>query len=264
MGVFFAGLVAWGAATGIAIFRRRRWARISMLVFGGLLALFASVSALAVMLVPLPPTPEGAADFTSYVRWGMAAFYGILVAIGTWWLILFSRKRTSEYFTSGAPERESARPLIISVIAWFMLITGVCTLAWAPFGFPAVVFGVMVKGWWAAAIYAVYGAAELYLAIGLLRLKNAARLGSIGFLAFAAMNAVVFWLLPDADRRMQTMMDAFSPSLRNQPQMLQFHGSEWAILSVISMAISAGIPIWFLVRKRQAFLAGPEARATNT
>ena len=251
--VFFLALAGWGVATGISIFRRQRWARLSMLVFGGLLALFSAISAIAVALVPLPPQPEGAPDVTTYVRWGIAIFYGVVAAIGVWWLVLFSRKRTCEYFTSGAPEREGARPLSITVIAWFMLITGACTLAWAPFRFPAVALGVMVKGWWAVGIYALYGAAELYLAVGLLRLKNWARLGSICFFALMVLNGIVFWSLPDPNGRMQAMLDAFSPSLRTQPDFPQFRGSAWAIISVIGTLPAAVVPIWFLVRRRHSF-----------
>lgn len=55
------------------------------------------------------------------VRLVIAAFYGVLTAIGVWWLVLFSRSRTKEYFAGHGPVIESARPLSISVIAWYML-----------------------------------------------------------------------------------------------------------------------------------------------
>ena len=45
-------LTVWGLVTGIGLVRAWRWARISMLVFGGLLALFCSVPPGALLLMP--------------------------------------------------------------------------------------------------------------------------------------------------------------------------------------------------------------------
>jgi hypothetical protein len=42
----------WGLATGIGLVQAWRWARISMLIFGGLLALFLSIPAGALLLMP--------------------------------------------------------------------------------------------------------------------------------------------------------------------------------------------------------------------
>jgi len=50
--LFIIPLSVWGVATGVGLMRAWRWGRISMLVFGGLLALSCSVPAVGFWLVP--------------------------------------------------------------------------------------------------------------------------------------------------------------------------------------------------------------------
>jgi hypothetical protein len=252
MAVFLTALAAWGIATAIAIIRRRRWARISILVFGALLAIFSALSALTTAVMPFPTPAGGAPVLASRVRWGITALYGLLAAIGAWWLVLFNRKRSIEYFAGGTPAREGARPLSVSIIAWWLLSSGVFTLVLGLFGFPAMLLGLVATAWRAKAIYVVYAAAEVYLAVGLLRLRDRARWWSIVFFAFTAVNTVVFWLLPDPNGRMQSMMGTYRPSLRTQAGVPQYQGS-WAVASIASVALCSGLPVWFLTRRRQAF-----------
>ena len=73
-------LSAWGTATGIAIFLRRRWARTSMLVFAALLA-FTNVGAMLFtlfvqLLIVFQNRP------TEMAGWVAVGFNGVLGAIG--------------------------------------------------------------------------------------------------------------------------------------------------------------------------------------
>jgi hypothetical protein len=85
--LLFAG---WGVATGIGLLRAWRWARISTLIFSGLLA--AAFSILGVMI------------FLHSLRDGLSAgdltilLFLIPIAIGVWWLVFFTRKDVKAYF----------------------------------------------------------------------------------------------------------------------------------------------------------------------
>ncbi len=103
MGALFAGVGAWGIWTAVAVFRRRGWARISRLVLAALLVFM------------------GGSAMLEKVRWGIAASYGTLALIGAWWLGLFNRGATKQYFAEREPARESARPLSIGIIGWYLL-----------------------------------------------------------------------------------------------------------------------------------------------
>jgi hypothetical protein len=61
MPLFYVLPAIWGICTGIGLLRLKNWARISIIVFGGLLAffgVFGAFGALIVSLVRLPNTPE--------------------------------------------------------------------------------------------------------------------------------------------------------------------------------------------------------------
>ena len=94
MAAISAGFSAWGICTAIGIFRRRGWARVSIVVFAVLLA-FIGASAFLTFLFMKLPAPEGVTQkMMDIIRWGMAGFYGGLTAIGVWWLVLFNLSST--------------------------------------------------------------------------------------------------------------------------------------------------------------------------
>lgn len=85
----------WGVATGIGLMRAWRWARISMLLFGGLV-----VSFCALMMVGDLLMPGG-----GMVWWGILALRALFVllslapaAIGVQWFRFFLRSNVKSYF----------------------------------------------------------------------------------------------------------------------------------------------------------------------
>jgi hypothetical protein len=247
MGVFSAGLGVWGIWTAVGIFRRRGWARISILVLAALLTFMSASALLAVLVMPFPPTPGVSARIMENARWGMAASYGVLLSIGVWWLILFNRGATKQYFAEREPVRESARPLSIGIIGWYLLIGAIGTALGAVIRMPAMLFGLIVTGWSAVAIYAAYTAVVIYLGIGLLRLHERARLWSIVYFCAIAANTVVTLARPGIMQQMQRAMPGFFPPAAAMPQLDRM----W-VYGLISAAAFA-VPIWFLVRRRAAF-----------
>ena len=247
MGVAFAGLGVWGIWTAVGIFRRRGWARISILVFAALLALMGAFAGLGVLVAPFPPTPGVSGRVMENVRWGIAAFYGALALIGGWWLVIFNTRATKEYFAERGPARESARPLSISVIGWYLLIGAVGMAVAAVIRMPAMFFGLIVTGWSALAIYAAYAAAVIYLGAGLLRLRERARRWSIVYFSAIAANTLVCLARPGFMGQIERAMPGFFPAAAALPQL----DSMW-VYGLIG-AVACAVPIWFLVRCRAAF-----------
>ena len=92
-------LAGWGIVTGIGLLRVWRWARISTLVFSGLLAAFGIAEAVASLLMP------GDVDTP---RWEVIMFKTFLIlldlipiAAGIAWLVFFTRKDVKAYFQAG-------------------------------------------------------------------------------------------------------------------------------------------------------------------
>jgi len=182
-GAVFVALAVWGIVTSIGLFRLRRWARYSVLVIGGCLALLGLPSMLMMLVlaaVPLPlpssidPSQVHSVQTVTRVMFGViAAGYGVISAIGISWLVYFNRKNVREVF-AGAPGQvvESRRPLLISVIAVFSMIGGVSCLLMALLPFPGAFLGFILHGWERVAVYLVFAALMLAGGVGLWRLEE--------------------------------------------------------------------------------------------
>jgi len=128
--LFFFALAVFGVFVGVAVIRRRNWARIMMMVWGGIMTpicLLLVVSMLLVFNMKPDDLPPGAgvsnpAALTGFMKFSAAVFYGIPAALGIWWLVLFTRKRVAAAFThptqaavpvmdaSGFPQAPAAIP----------------------------------------------------------------------------------------------------------------------------------------------------------
>jgi hypothetical protein len=253
VGIFLVGLAGWGIVTAVAMLRRRAWARLSMLVFAGLLTVMCGSGIVTILFIPLPDTAATPPDLMIIIRWAIAGSYGALMAVGVWWLILFNRPSAREYFAGGGEvEAEGARPLSISVIAWYLLTSALFTSLAAVLRFPAMLFGAVVGGWGALAVYTGYTAAQVYLGAGLLQLQNRARLWSIVYFAAAALNGLIFVILPDFTGRLKEIQSSYPRFMRAQPEMPEFT-TVWPFVPMVILLVA--LPIWFLVRRRSAFLA---------
>ena len=85
----------WGVATGIGLLRAWRWARISTLIFSGLLAAGCLLAIVALLRIPAGDV----LDWTVMVS-RIAVGRGILVpmTVGIWWLVFFNRKDVKAHF----------------------------------------------------------------------------------------------------------------------------------------------------------------------
>ena len=248
--VFMAGLAVWGMLTGVGILRRREWARISIVVFAAVLTIMCGTGTLTILFIPFPETARTSPELMTLVRGAIAATYAVTTAVGIWWLVLFNRRSTREYFAGAGAAQDSARPLSISVIAWYLLAGSLFTALAAVLRFPALVFGAVVGGWGALVVYTVYTAAQIYLGTGLLQLQDRARLWSIVYFAVVALNGVIFLVLPDFTGRLRDIRSAYPRFMHTQPELPHF-GAVWPFLPMAVLLVA--LPIWFLIRRRSAF-----------
>ena len=252
--VFFAGGAAWGVCSGIGIFRRRNWARMSMVAFAGLLVFLGAAGVLASLLLTLGASPDIDRHLASMLGALMIAFYSVLAALGAWWLVLFTRRPAMEYFA--APEAApDAPPMSINFIAWYLLSSALLTALAAVLRFPTELFGFVLGGWAAAAIYTLYTAAQIYLGAGLLQLDNKARWWSIVYFCAIAANGIAIAISPGfRDKAQEFALNLEGYSRMEVPDL----GNGWWL--AIASVVSAAVPIWFLVRRRAAFVRGELAQ----
>ena len=197
---------AWSIATTIGVFRLRQWARVSILVIGGCMALFGGISMIifvAMMFVPLPgqayaSSPQEPAMVVMRVIFGVfVLFYAAMAGVGVWWLVYFSRKKARAAFAGEAGELvESRRPLLISALAVLCLIGAVSCVLLMFMPLPGAFLGMIFRGWQKVALYLVFASVSGASGIGLWKLKEWARRLQLALLALGVVNYVVMMLRP--------------------------------------------------------------------
>lgn len=171
---FMFALAVFGIFVGVGVIRRRNWARIAMLIWGGLMAFFCltavAVSFIIFSVMPKLDLPNANTAEVSHVlqvmRIFFVLFYGIPAGVGIWWLVLFTRKNVTTAFMnpfpsalamdpSGFPrpavpavalqQRKPACPLPLAILAGLFIFSGFSTILFMlipiPFNFPLYLFG---------------------------------------------------------------------------------------------------------------------------
>ncbi len=241
----------WGVATGIGVFFLKRWARISIIVFGVFLILGGFSGALMIFVMP---GTNAVGSFVA-IKVGIAVFYLLVGTIGLWWVLLFNSRSVRTQFAGGQLLKDgTGRPVSISIIAW-LLILG---CAFIPFGvvmrLPMAFLGLLLTGWTAASVFLLFAAFQLYIGIGLLRLNPRARVLGIYYLVFGAVNGMLVYALPGREERIATMMKAM-PAYFHQPTPTAVPFPYWPIEVMIAVLTLA--QIYFLVTRKPAFHSLP-------
>ncbi len=272
--------VVWGALNGYGILKLRTWARISTIIMSVMATCFCGFVMLGAILTPI--ITRGASDFSPgdarLVAVVMLATSAIPLAIAIWWLVLFTRKRVVlEFATRGAgaasfapdahpqsaafippPARAgfaSTHPASITVIAIFLLAIA----AFFPlmFLYPTnwritVIFGILMTGrkmMLAATVWAILG---LTLGLGLLWLKNWARIGTIVYCVVGLVNTIM------SVGKTGTLMDALHKAMGIPapplPPALQRAIAIGEVIFGVALNFAA---IYFLLARRAAFYALP-------
>lgn len=202
-GVFFLLVGLWGWITAYGLFRMRRWARISMLVIGGGLALCSLLAAAVTLALCFAPLPgELRYDASTHgmmqgVLIAIALFELVLMAIGIWWLVYFLRRKVVLAFAAGAASLQpSRRPLLVALLAAFNALGVFFCIPAAFLPMPAYFLGALLWGWKKALLYLLFGAATVASAYGLWMLREWGRRLAIAWQILGAAQVLACLLFP--------------------------------------------------------------------
>jgi hypothetical protein len=265
----YAALAVWAILTVIGILRLRSWARYSILIIGGGLAVFCVLGVFGTLLgrTMLPAMqaqqPQVDSRISSIVFLFMAAINLLIAAVGVWWLIYFNLRSTRELFSNPAPLIQasdhtstfSRTPTAIKVIGCFVLFSAVCCLLCAFLPFPAFLLGFIIPPAITHILYIGFAAVAAFAGYGLLRLKESARLLTIAFLILGCCNmllATLPWYQAQF-RLYMTQLTAHIPTMPGQPQMFFTVSRTLILISCIWCLIIYGVVFWLLHRHRAAF-----------
>jgi len=268
--LFYSFLALWGVLTGIGLLRLRNWARASVVVFSTLLIL-AGMGSILPAFAPLPSSPNEPAGASAMVA--VRVFMGVcallLLGTGVWWLVYFTRTRVKEQFvppaaaverlTLGTLPRQHPRPLSITIIAWLLLVGCMLIPLNLWLHMPLILFTRVVTGPPAATIYCiVLTVLNLYVGVGLLRLRPMARTVGIAYFVFAFVNGAVFYFAPGGHTRMSALMNVALSMLSWVPRQdvaWQLDAPYWVIYAAIGQA-TVLVPLYFLITRQRAFAEG--------
>jgi hypothetical protein len=265
MGFFLAlafGGAGWGIATGVGLLQLKEWARISILVFSGMLLFMGFPGLLMIPFMPMQQPPDVPANFTLYMRIFMGAFFGILAGLGAWWIVLFNRKSVRAQFQgtlaegqqpSGAP----GRPVSIAIIGWYMVVSAFFTLPFFFFHMPLFLMGFMLKGWTASLFMLGCGVLQLVAGAGLLKLKPWSRVLAIGYFSFFTLSTVMMVILPGSQSRYEEAMRSVQETFGVPPNPMQF--PMWFTLAFCLPLFA--VLLWFLVTQKKSFLPANQISA---
>jgi uncharacterized membrane protein len=278
------GFGGWGLATGIGLIKTKQWARISLLVYAAILVFFSLPAAVIMAFIPLPNGAAAGdanlpANFTTIIRVFITLVYGAFAALGGFWLYFFNTRSVKTQFLFqqsaseaavgdlplGTPialpgESQPRRPLSITIIAWFLLITGALAPLFLVFNssfyrgvkLPISFLGFFFYGRSATLIFVALSAAQLGAAVGLLKLKRWGLFAAIGLQCLTLLNFVLVVGIPSKRLKFQQIMDAMRSSMDSRMHhAYPFHFPAW-IGMVGSLPIIFAI-LWFLVAERHAF-----------
>jgi hypothetical protein len=247
------GLTVWGIATGVGLLRLRPWARLSMLAFAALLAANGVLAGLALVFLPIPIAempPEAPEGTLTAVQVGTGLVYAVLAALGGFWLYYFNRSAVRQQFAAAVPPLPRARPLPVTVIAWFLLLGGILGLgvAWLPL--PGIALGLVFRGWAATAYYVALAGFQIWLGVGLLRLNPLSHTLAIAYFVYTVINQVLFLALPGLDNRLYATLD-WLPA--GWPGAGGISPGPSLLPGLLSGIVFGLVPLFFLLSGRWAF-----------
>jgi hypothetical protein len=207
--IFMACLSGFGIATGIGLFFLKNWARISILVWGGLSIFFGAFGVAIAAFLPMPVQPETPGVNALAFRVFLFGFYALPLGVGLWWAILFTRRAVKEQFSRAAapatvelPMAQKPRcPIPVAVIAWFYISTAANTviLPFLPYRFPAIFFGREIPGTWGLVLLVALCVAFVIAGIGLLKLRAWSYTFTISLQLLLLLSGTVSVLSPNYD-----------------------------------------------------------------
>jgi hypothetical protein len=271
--IVFFGFGGWGIASGVGLIKLRQWSRVSMMIYGAILLFFSVIPGIVLSFIPLPAAtdPSVPPSFMTTFRVIMVGFYALLAALAGFWLYFFNKKSVKAQFvaepspTDGptvrlALRRPGLRPLSITIIGWFFLVSAVLT----PFGLlfaktmfsgqelPFCFLGVFVSGWNAALIVCSWAVFQMIAAVGLLKLKKWGWMTAIGLQILGIVNGVLILGIPANRMKFEQMMERANISMgARMHQSVPLVLPTWVgIISSLPIVVAI---LWFLIAQKQVF-----------
>jgi hypothetical protein len=254
------------------LLKLRRWARSSMLVIGGgmavmgfLCALMMFVMAAVPFMAPAHADAAQAQSFATMMRVTFGVMGGICLlhsALGIFWLVYFTRKRVAEVFAGGAGGAvESRRPFLISVISVLSVVLVVfCLLAIFLPG-PTILFGWVLRGWAKTALCLAFGAAWGAAGVGLWKLKEWGRRLALFSTGIGTAHSAYLLVFPSTFAKYQQEMQQTILPMQPGP-MGPMQGTMMQIAFGFSVVWCLAI-FWVLIHYRKAFQATVETPAAG-
>jgi len=267
----------WGLGTGVGLIKTMQWARISLLVFAGILMFISLPAALLMAVISFPNNadPSLPPHFMTIMRVGMALWYAMNAGLAGFWLYYFNKQSVKAQFRGEQPVAEPGapdlplgasstglreRPLSITIIGWFLLVGSVFTslylLVYSAFfsgvQLPLFFLGFFFSGRSASLMLMVWMAAQMFGAVGLLKLKNWGLLVTIGLQCMTVLNTALLLGIPANRARFQQIMDTMTASMNAlMPQPVPFAFPMW--IGIASSLPLVFVILWFLVTRKHAF-----------
>jgi hypothetical protein len=299
-GVFFLLLAAWAIATLVGLVRLRNWARYSVVVIGGCLVALGGVGVLGLVMfalfMPASGLPTNLPPHTMQFILVFEGFlFALMAALGVWWLVYFNLRSVKEFFLPAnpaaygpghsidprvlslqqdgtvyppppKPSRFARVPVPLLVLACLLLLAGV----WTAFcglilPFPAFLFGFVLHSPASRLLFLSMGIITVALGIGLLGLREWARLDMFALMGFGSVHMIVMatpwgrgrmvdYLTQLYDQMHMGSMAGFATSMVSGPMMI-FSGIMWLAMY--------GVMAWILYHYRGTFTAKVETQAAG-
>ena len=255
---FMFGFGVIGIVSAIGLLKLKNWARISFLVFAGLLGAFSIMGMLgtfvASILAPQMILPEQqqppAGFFTAFIVVSTIIWLA-LAGPSAWWLYYFTRRSVKEQFLTGAQIDQARRgPLSVTIIAW-LLTVGACLGSLVLFmPYPVFMFGMAFTGWTARLVIALFNVSGLLAGVGMLRWRAQAHTLALCIYGCGLLSTILTLILPGSTARLQATMQVNYP----QNMAVPVFTSSFVWMLMLFSVIAVGVPLWFLITRRQAFL----------
>ncbi len=251
-----------GILTAVGLFRLKNWSRYSTIVFATGLVVVGIIGALILVVMPLPTGNPGST--ASNALRVMTSIWLAVAALGGVWLYYFNRRVVREAFARVDEGGLQAKPglliggrrvpVSITVIAGFNLFGAIITIPLAVW-FPAVlVIGQFITGKSAATYMILFGLAQIFIGVGLLKLWKSGRTAGILLNCYGLINAATLMLmsnqrLSEIELKIQQLLPTQWPTM---PKMADASVSVLRCGTVAGMSLSL-VSLYFLVTRRSAF-----------
>lgn len=277
--LLISGFCLW---TVIGLFRVKRWARISILIMGGLVAFFSLLAALSSVIAALSQsmipqsTPGLPPETMKIVLFGSAALYLCAGLIGIWWLVYFNLRRIRAVFVARSVPRQEAMAasvpmegvwidpngqrrsvlgVLVNCLAALYIIGGVSGVVCASFHLPLFFLGHIFRGTPAALFLVSISAISIGIAVGLLRRMRVAWIAALVFDALGVISELAL-LMPANRAAISSYQQEISARLFHgfpmPPNQLTMEPT-YILVGALGGTLMLILIFWLLMRARPLF-----------